>query len=816
MGETGTSIWKRLAVIGGLSAVAFVAPLLDLYGRNPEVFVANRTSVVEIVLFAVGICAIIPALSWAVLAAADAFGGRAPTIAYRSISALLALATGFVVSRQVLPESTLGAVALALGIAAAVYWLSQYMEIVFLVAAGAVPVLFVLFLATSATSRLIWEEPEAAPDSVPVENPANLVMIQLDEMPLASIMETDGTVNEKLFPNFARLAEEGTWYRNALSDSIATTQSVPAILTGRRGEEGKSPTYLEHPDNLFTLLGDSHEMHVIEWVAELCPEEVCPDYAGRAPARFSSLLKDVGVVYGHLTLPVAVRDRLPSIDNSWKGFLGQEDTPEGPGVEIEGLPVPDGEDREDWIDWVQRLINGIDRDTGPTLSYAHLRAPHVPWTTNPSGTHYERPEEYSEVSGVEGDGRWVLDSQPALLGFQRHLFQVGFLDTMIGRMIDHLEATGTWDDTMFVVVADHGASFVPGEHRRWPYEDNRDDLYRVPLFVKYPGQTSGETVDLPAFGIDLLPTIVEVMDVDIDWEFDGTSLLEVDEERPHEPTRWCCNGEGVSTDVRILEAQVERNHEWVPDQSSWLGVAAGGSGSLVGSPLTEIEISDHESFKWSLELGAGLEEVDRSTGMVQTLITGRIETAQPPESDEVLVVLNDVVAGVAQLSMDSPTSGAISGLIAEELVRDGVNDLDLLISDDAGGWLAGSNDDLTLELMAEDGRVLELAAEGNRRVQVDSVELTENGWEVKGWAADVSKKLTPDMFYVFAGDQLLASGPPNTDNKNVVRWFQSENLLRSGFVFEVDEASIPAEVDRLIVVAEFGGEAIADPTTLTR
>jgi hypothetical protein len=800
-----------------LSAVAFVAPLLDLYGRNPEVFVANRTSVVEIVLFAVGICVLIPALSWAVLAAGDAFGGRAPTIAYRSILALLALATGFVVSRQVLPESTFGAVALAIGIAAAVYWLSQNLEIVFLVAAGAVPVLLVLFLATSGTSRLIWEEPEAAPpDAIPVENPADLVILQLDEMPLASIMETDGTVNENLFPNFARLAEEGTWYRNALSDSIATTQSVPAVLTGLHGEEGKSPTYLEHPDNLFTMLGDSHEMHVIEWVAELCPEDVCPEFAGRAPARFSSLLKDVGVVYGHLTLPVAVRDQLPSIDNSWKGFLGQEETPEGSGVAIEGLPVPEGEDREDWIDWVQRLINGIDRDAGPTFSYAHLRAPHVPWSTNPSGTHYERPEEYSEVSGVEGDGHWGTDPQPALLGFQRHLFQVGFLDTMIGRLIDHLEATGTWEDTMFVVVADHGASFVPGEHRRWPYEDNRDDLYRVPLFVKYPGQSSGETVDLPAFGIDLLPTVVDVMDVDIDWQFDGASLLEIDEERPHEPTRWCCNGDGVSTDLGILEAQVERNHEWVPDQTSWLGVAAGGSGSLVGNPLTEIEVSNDDSFKWSLELGAGLEDVDRSTGMVQTLITGRIETSEPPESDEVLVVLNDVVAGVAQLSMDTPTSGAISGLVAEELVRDGVNDIDLLISDDSGGWVAGSNDDLTLELTAEDGHVLELAAEGNRRVQVDSVEMTESGWEVTGWAADVSKKLTPDMFYVFAGDQLLASGPPNTDNKNVVRWFQSENLLRSGFTFEVDEADIPAEVDRLIVVAEFGGEAIADPTTLTR
>jgi hypothetical protein len=101
-------------------------------------------------------------------------------------------------------------------------------------------------------------------------------------------------------------------------------------------------------------------------------------------------------------------------------------------------------------------------------------------------------------------------------------------------------------------------------------------------------------------------------------------------------------------------------------------------------------------------------------------------------------------------------------------------------------------------------------------VQVDPIEPTTTGWEVTGWAADVGQRLAPDTVYLFAGDQLLAWGPPNVDNENVVRWFQSEDLLRSGFSFEVAEADVPSEVDRLIVVAEFGGVAVADPATLTR
>lgn len=809
-------LWKRLAIVAGLGAVAFVAPVLDLYGKNPEVFVANRTSTVQIVAFGIGVALLIPMLAWAILAIAEAIGGRAPGIAFRTIVVVLALGAGLVVSRQVFPENTLGAVLVTVGVAALLYWLVGNLDVVFLVAAVAVPVVLVMFLATSATARLIWDETVVPEPDVAVSDPASIVMIQLDEMPLASIMDTDGTINETLFPGFARLADEGTWYRNALSDSIATTQSVPAILTGVHGVSGQSPSFVDHPDNLFTLLAESHEMHVIEWVAELCPEETCPDYAGRAPARFSNLLRDVGVVYAHLTMPEAVREGLPSIDNSWRGFLGQEDTPTGEDVAIDDVPVPNGDLREDWINWVQRLINGIDTGMPTTLSYAHLRAPHVPWSTNPSGTHYERPEEYTEVYGVQGDGHWGPEPELALIGYQRHLYQVGFLDKMLTRLFDQLDRTGTWDETMVVVVADHGASFVAGEHRRWPYEENRDDLYRVPLFIKYPGQATGETVDLPAFGIDVVPTIVDALGVDTDWEFDGRSLLELDEERPHEPTRWCCNGDGVSTDLDALFDQVERNHEWVPDQSSWLGIASVGQGAdLVGQSTTELDIRSDDGFRWSLDLGSGLEQVDPSDGVIQTLVTGRVEIDEPPPTDEVLIVLNDVVAGVGHLARDGETSGTIIGLIAEELVADGANDIDILLAGEGDAWMAGESDDLSLELVTEDGRTLALVAEGARRLQVDSVEPTGGGWTVVGWAADVTAKETPDMIHVFAGDELLASGPPNKDNKNVVRWFESDDLLQSGFELELGEGQVPEGVDTLMVVAEFGDVAVADPVTLS-
>ena len=805
-------------MISGLSAAALTAPLLDIYGRNPEVFVANRTSPGEILLFGLLITLVVPVLALFLLWIAERIGGRLPDIVYALVVGALAVAIGLVISRQVFPDSTVFALAIAIGVTVVVVLMVRRFEGVLVWFAVALPLVLIMFLATSASARLIWTEPEATNSSVNISDPAPIVIIQLDEMPLASVMDLSGNVNAELFPNFARLAEEGTWYRNALSSSIATTQSVPAILTGVLGEKGMSPSSVDHPDNLFTLLSDSYEMHVIEWVADMCPEEICPDYAGRAPAQFSALVKDVGVVYGHLSLPVTWREGLPSIDNAWKGFLGQSNKPAGAGIEIEGLPVPPDGTRAQWIDWMQRIINGIDVGDAPILSYAHLQAPHVPWEINPSGTHYERPEEYTEVEGVEGNGKWALDVEPALMGFQRHLLQLGFLDVMLGRLFDRLDETKTWGETMVIVVADHGASFVPGEHRRWPYDNNRDDLYRVPLFIKYPNQTVGEVRDEPVFGIDVMPTIAEVLGVSEAWEFDGVSLLDVDGvERHHEPVAWCCNTDGASIELSVLFDQVERNHRWIPDQESWTGVAGVGPyQALVGQSADDLDATDSDELRWSLEDGSDLAELDAGSGIVQTLMTGRIEL--PPEaiSNDLILVVNGRVAGFGFVSRDSSGGGSIRGMISEEFVVDGHNEIDILVPVDGGGWVSGSADVLSLRLVSHDGRELEIRAEGSRRIQVDKVASEEEGWTVTGWSADVTRKQTPDMIYVFAGEELIAYGPPTEENKNVVRWFDSDDLLVSGFSFDIESAQVPDDVDQLTVVAEFGTYAVSDPARLTR
>ena len=87
-----------------------------------------------------------------------------------------------------------------------------------------------------------------------------------------------------------------------------------------------------------------------------------------------------------------------------------------------------------------------------------------------------------------------------------------------------------------MVTADHGGSFGLNEHRRWVTPTNLDALYRVPLFIRVPGQTEGQVHAASAYVIDILPTLVDLLDVELgpEWKLEGRSLFDPDlPTRPH-------------------------------------------------------------------------------------------------------------------------------------------------------------------------------------------------------------------------------------------------------------------------------------------
>src|SRR5690606_941510 len=109
------------------------------------------------------------------------------------------------------------------------------------------------------------------------------VVVVLDALPTASLLDGTGRIDAELYPHLAAFAEDATWYRNHTTTAAATFQAVPALLTGRLPElSAPMPDVAFHPGNLFSLLAGTHDVEAVEQITRLCPPDVCPRGGGGA------------------------------------------------------------------------------------------------------------------------------------------------------------------------------------------------------------------------------------------------------------------------------------------------------------------------------------------------------------------------------------------------------------------------------------------------------------------------------------------------------------------------------------------------------
>jgi hypothetical protein len=822
--EPPRPLLPRLLALWALFGVGITQPVLDLYGNNPEVFIAGRATRTEIILFAlVATLGPLVLATIVLLGTKLLFGDRAQPIVFIGLLGVAGFTAASAVFRQLFPGTditVLMAVGVAVGLVALyvkVNAVRMWLSVLAVLPAAAL----VMFLFFSESSELVWQAEASADPTVVVDNPVPVVLLVLDEFPLSSIVTPQGEIDAALFPNFARLAESSHWFQNAQSNSIATTDSVPIILSSEI-REGASPTSRDHPRTLFTMLGDSYAMDVNETITTLCPSDVCDDdrsndrVSGRSEG-LRTLLLDAAVVWGHRTQPPSIRDRLPAIDTQWGGFLKGDETETGATAERgadDELPLPSTA-RADWMTKMLTMADNLGESwPSNTVHYTHAETPHVPWLANPSGTAYVRPEDLrAAVTGVE-NGYWVDEPAWARQGLQRHLFQLGLVDKLLGRILDQLDSTGLWDDALTIVTADHGGSFSPGDHRRWVTPTNLDALYRVPMFIHTPGQTEGEVRTDSAYSEDILPTIVDVLGVHLgpEWTMAGDSLFDPDlpELRLHEFDHFTGHRESLGGPVDGLFDEVEAAHTLVPDQSSWRGVAAVGPyADLVNTAVTELEPAVDDRVVAEFDQEATCADLDPGTGIVPTVLTGRVTVPSELTDRDVLVAVNGSVSGAGYRVADNGDTWVFQALVPEEAFQPGPNDVALLVPSGAGGWiLAGNGAVEPVVLRDATGAEVTVEPAGDRRVVIDGTEIESDELRLKGWAADTVDRRPAEEILVYFGDQLVEDGPPNAERTDVVGWYKSDQLLMSGFDVSIPTDDIPPGTERVTVVGRFADGAV--------
>jgi hypothetical protein len=692
-------LWAFLELFA-LVGFVIAQPTLDVLGKAPDFFLFRQADRTDILVLVVAVT-VLPALAmWLVELAV----GLVSEQARRAVHLLMVIGLLAVLALEVgknltsLRGRVLVAAAAVAGVAAGLAYARRSSLRLWLRYLAPAPLVFALvFLLLSPVSKLVLPQRggavEAGAPGVRIQAKHPVVMVLLDEFPMTSLLDSKGRMDQRLYPNFAKLAGGSTWYRNATAVSGLTDFAVPAMLDGRYPQKAAPPTAAQFPDNLFTLLGQSYDVKAFQIVTQLCPASTCKRSAATAPTAvgLENTLRDSARVWKRIAWPQDV-DENPT--GAWLNATTDQQRPARQPGNGPASPVLKEIDRGGEPDQYRNFVASIEGTDRPTFYFLHILMPHQPWHWLPDGRKY--PD--------RGDGRnangWTTEAWPPQLTRQRHLLQTGEVDRMIGQVTRRLKEQGMYDNTLFVVTADHGMSFIPGEFaRRVATPRNADQVLWVPLFIKRPDQRQARVTDQNWEHVDLVPTIADILGIRVPWKLDGVS--QAGDGQPRARTEKWFFAKPGKRDVFPGPENQAKALRGVTDQmlkpgNGYLGwFQFGRFGDLVGKRPAQVGLEPASGGGAKVDDLRDFRGVDPDGGTVPAQVTGRVTLPSGAAArPAVAVAVNGVIGGVSELFKEErdkqgsqPTGprDKFAAMTPDTLFKKGDNRIELFLVDASGG-----------------------------------------------------------------------------------------------------------------------------------
>jgi len=344
-------------------------------------------------------------------------------------------------------------------------------------------------------------------------------------------------------PTLDRLAHESAIFDSAVAPGPRTSESVPGFLAGRLSAD--CAFYDELPfkaipaaaPTLATWLRD----HDYRTVAAISNPQLSPvRNFDRGFETFHNLrIEDEGDRFDEDSKPESegaddgIRGTLASIRGRLRDPIRERLRENGPrsfdpttwaflleriARKRTGWPTVPGENV------IDRLVATLDAtaDDQPVFAWSHLNDLHAPIHPGRvrAGGLLGTPSDLRQF-------RWDLKRvagqyEPNYAAMYESTLR--YVDAQIGRLVEHLQKTGQWDETVLIVTADHGEALhdrgVYGHaagNDRFVYDPTRDYMYEellhVPLLVRIPGG-EGRRVDSPISLVWLHELIAEAAGVE--------------------------------------------------------------------------------------------------------------------------------------------------------------------------------------------------------------------------------------------------------------------------------------------------------------
>lgn len=293
--------------------------------------------------------------------------------------------------------------------------------------------------------------------------PLNVVLITIDTLRADHL----GCYGYKQIrtPNIDGLAADGTRFERAFSLVPVTLPSHTTMLTGT-----------------YPMRSGMHDFSA----NKLNPEQ----------PTLASVLKQAGYATGAV-VAAAVLDSRFGLNHGFDFYYDHFEFSRLDEKNLDEMERPGNEVTDLSLDWLGKTFAGKSAPQKFFL-WMHLYDPHFP---------YNPPEPYKhEYADRPYDG------------------EIAFADAQVGRLVRYLKEKGIYDNTVIVLAGDHGESL--GEHGE---KTHGFFIYNatmhVPLIIRVPGSPAGRTVADPVSLVDLMPTMLGAVGVEVPAQVQGKSLL---------------------------------------------------------------------------------------------------------------------------------------------------------------------------------------------------------------------------------------------------------------------------------------------------
>ena len=335
------------------------------------------------------------------------------------------------------------------------------------------------------------QEPADPPQQsvVPEGNRRNVVIITLDTLRKDHIGCYGSDVRTE---NIDRLAENGTLFETAYSAAPTTLPSHTTLMSGHY------PAF-----HGVRLNGRNRVPERVETLAER--------------------LKKAGYETGAI-VAVSVLDSHFGLD---QGFETYDDdmSSDSSSVQKQRIAQKITDSALAWLEEVEE----------PYFLWVHYFDPHGPYEPPPpyDGMYYQGDPRSPEHSSMQGVPSVFYQKLEGITDIQYPMAQykaeITYTDAQVGRLIDAVIEDDQARETLLVLTADHGENL--GEAKT--YFDHGMNLHdvsmTVPLILRGAEIEAGTRSDATVSLVDVVPTVLDYLDLDPNPALPGTSLLPLDQ-----------------------------------------------------------------------------------------------------------------------------------------------------------------------------------------------------------------------------------------------------------------------------------------------